>query len=417
MYHYLEPKFHVFLHRDHQCAVCWMPPWTSDVWLALFLPFALTLVAWRLSFFPKSWADLFDILSLKSLDLTESPPFSLPRARNAFARYRQLSAVEAAHLNSSYNSISRPHKKIGFELGYPAKLKWLTEVTDANGRVTDAIARLAEGDFGLDLSPRGGSSADLMRVKEALKHFIRDWSAEGLVERDKIFAPILEVLKRDEKRTEKRVLVPGSGLGRLAWEISELGFRQTTANELSFYMILALRFLLSPSTTSQLNQHTIHPYAQWFSHQRTTDSLFRGISFPDALPRLSPRFQLLDADFLKLRDPGRYDYIVTLFFIDTSLNILSTLEQIYRLLRPGGVWINLGPLLWTSGGQAKLELSLDEVLLAAEMVGFVFDEMEDGSKTRTVASEYTADARAMMKWIYQAEFWVARKAGSRRASR
>lgn len=32
-----------------------------------------------------------------------------------------------------------------------------------------------------------------------------------------------------------------------------------------------------------------------------------------------------------------------------------------------------------------------------------------GDKTRTIPSEYTADRRAMMKWVYQAEFWVARK--------
>ena len=34
-----------------------------------------------------------------------------------------------------------------------------------------------------------------------------------------------------------------------------------------------------------------------------------------------------------------YDYIVTLFFIDTSPSILNTLTQIYTLLKPGGMWI------------------------------------------------------------------------------
>ncbi|KAF7294082.1 N2227 domain-containing protein [Mycena kentingensis (nom. inval.)] len=388
--------------------------WTSDVWLALLLPMALALVGWRL---PRSWASIVEIFSLRSLDPNDSPPFSLPRARNAFARYRQLSSIEATQLHVAYQTVSRAHKRMGYELGYPAKFKRQAEVIDANGRVTDAIARLAESD---DLTPRGGTSSDLMRVKEALKHFIRDWSAEGLSERDKIFSPILEVLRRDDDRSGKRVLVPGAGLGRLAWEISELGFLETSANELSYFMMLALRLLLSPSTTSRLNQHTIHPYAQWFSHQRSNDSLFRGIAFPDALPRLSPRFTLLDSDFLKLRRPpatpvqpdqtSGYDYITTLFFIDTSTNILATLEQIYALLRPGGTWLNLGPLLWTSGGQAKMELSLEEVVAAAEMIGFEFAP-QGGEKTRTVECEYTADANAMMRWVYRAEFWVARKPG------
>ncbi|KAF7350813.1 N2227 domain-containing protein [Mycena sanguinolenta] len=374
-------------------------PWTSDVWLALLLPLAIAFVAWRYSSslsLPQTWSELRDLISLKSLDPQESAPFSLDRARNAYARYRHLAASEASALQRAYSSTSRAHKRLGYTLGYPAKLN-----------------RLAEG----------GTSMDLMRARESLKHFIRDWSTDGIREREKIFTPILDVLRMVDvdDRAGKRVLVPGSGLGRLAWEISELGFFETTANELSFFMNLAFRFLLDPETTSIVNQHTIHPYAHWFSHQRSSESLFRAMSFPDALPRLSPRFKLVEKDFLTLRPPPAptstlpgisipgYDYIVTLFFIDTSLNIFTTLEQIYDLLRPGGTWINLGPLLWTAGGQAKLELSLDEVLQAAEEFGFVIDPREDGQRSRTVECEYTGDAQAMMRWIYRAEFWVAHR--------
>ncbi|KAJ7805159.1 N2227-like protein-domain-containing protein [Mycena olivaceomarginata] len=339
----------------------------------------------------------------------ESGPFSLDRARNAYARYRHLSVAEASILQGAYSRTSRAHKRIGYTLGYPAKLSKLAEVTNANSRITDAIARLAERQFDIDLPPRGGTSMDLMRVRESLKHFIRDWSSDGLREREKIFTPILDVLRMVDVdgRADKRVLVPGSGLGRLAWEISELGFLETTANELSFFMNLSFRFLLDPTTTSTVDEHAIHPYAHWFSHQRSSESLFRSIHFPDVVPRLSSRFKLVEEDFFTLRPPpapsptlpqiGGYDYIVTLFFIDTSLNVLATLEQIYTLLRPGGTWINLGPLLWTSGGQAKLELSLDEVLHA------------DGQRSSTVECEYTGDPQAMMRWIYRAEFWVAHK--------
>lgn len=193
---------------------------------------------------------------------------------------------------------------------------------------------------------------------------------------------------------------------------------QTTANELSFFMNLALRFLLSPSHTHRPKQHVLQPYASWFSHQRKTDTLFRKISFPDVIPRLSDNFALAERDFLSLRasegTPG-YDFVVTLFFIDTSLNAIETLEHIYTLLRPGGQWINLGPLLWTSGGQASVELSLEEVLKLAEAVGFGVTgagtgDVDSGpTRRRTVECEYTADQTAMMRWLYKAEFWVATK--------
>jgi hypothetical protein len=182
--------------------------------------------------------------------------------------------------------------------------------------------------------------------------------------------------------------------------------------------------------------HVVHPYAHWFSHQRRIAPLFRGVNVPDVLPRQTDNFRLLEADFLSLPVPrpaittidtgdtrvspnSGYAFIVTLFFIDTSLNIIETLEQIYRLLVPGGVWINLGPLLWTGGAQASLELSLEEVVTLAERIGFAFDPVGDdysngseGSftrKARQIECEYTADTEAMMRWIYQAQFWIARK--------
>jgi len=204
----------------------------------------------------------------------------------------------------------------------------------------------------------------------------------------------------------------------------------TTANELSFFMNLAFRFLLSPETTPRKNEHILRPYAHWFSHQRNNDSLFRAVPFPDAVPRITSNFHLAETDFLSLpllpRDKQRntsfwmksdvldkrllgYDFIVTLFFIDTSLNVFATMEHICNLLRPGGTWINLGPLLWTSGGPAKLELSLDEVLLAAEEIGFVFQDGDDIAARKTIESEYTGDLNAMMRWTYKTEFWVATK--------
>ncbi|KAK7043526.1 N2227-like protein-domain-containing protein [Favolaschia claudopus] len=204
-----------------------------------------------------------------------------------------------------------------------------------------------------------------MRVRESLKHYIRDWSVD-----------VLRAVDIDA-RAGQRVLVPGAGLGRRGWEIPELGFLETTAVELSFLMNL--------------------------------EALFRSIRLLDVVPRLSSALKLLEADFLTLKTPPApiidflpvpgHDFIVTLFFIDISLSILTTLEHIYYLLRPGGTWINPGPLLWTaaSGGQSKLELRLQVVLQTVEELGFIIDPPEDGQRTTTVECEYTGDAQAMMR--------------------
>jgi len=209
-------------------------------------------------------------------------------------------------------------------------------------------------------------------------------------------------------------------------------------------MFLALRFLLSDACTNSINQHTTYPHAHWFSHQRRNIHTFRPMRFPDTLPRIDDHFHLLEADFLDLQPENTagvrltlppadeipninghsspkskllrsYSHIVTLFFIDTSPNILSALSQIHSLLKPGGIWINLGPLLWTSGGGTTMELSLEEVLRLIEMTGFRLRVLDNSShdivvsKTKRVDCEYTADKEAMMKWIYEARFWIAEK--------
>lgn len=37
-----------------------------------------------------------------------------------------------------------------------------------------------------------------------------------------------------------------------------------------------------------------------------------------------------------------WDCVATCFFIDTAHNVLDYVETIWKILKPGGVWINLG---------------------------------------------------------------------------
>jgi len=133
------------------------------------------------------------------------------------------------------------------------------------------------------------------------------------------------------------------------------------------------------------------------------------------LPRYSTHFQIAEGDFLRHKPANDelYDYIVTQFFIDTGSNVVATLQQIKDLLKPGGKWINLGPLLWSGGGSVAMELNLEEVLELAKEVGFeiMVDEgqVEEKYRRRTVECEYTADRMGTFQRIYHAEFWVAKR--------
>ena len=148
--------------------------------------------------------------------------FSLERAAYSYAKYRSMALAEVNDMRRSYVKLSRAHKRIGYDLGYPAKLNRLETLTADNAHVTLGIAHLAQTEFPGLADAEGG---DLGRVRETLKHFVRDWSSEGAHERNAIIEPILDALRLvpPERRADMRVLVPGAGLGRLAWEISQLG--------------------------------------------------------------------------------------------------------------------------------------------------------------------------------------------------
>lgn len=61
-------------------------------------------------------------------------------------------------------------------------------------------------------------------------------------------------------------------------------------------------------------------------------------------------------------------------FMTQAKNIVNYLRIMHDKLAPGGVWINLGPLLWhwenNNSGEMSIELDLEEIKELAKVVGF-----------------------------------------------
>lgn len=78
--------------------------------------------------------------------------------------------------------------------------------------------------------------------------------------------------------------------------------------------------------------------------------------------------------YSKEQEKAAWDAVTTCFFIDTAHNLTRYLEVINQVLVIGGIWINVGPLLWHYEGAARgdlsIELTLDEVLGLVELMGF-----------------------------------------------
>jgi N2227-like protein len=258
---------------------------------------------------------------------------------------------------------------------------------------------------------------DQDRVVEALQHIFRDWSREGTHERadvvDFIGRTIDAAFPDREMRRDGpvRILLPGSGLGRLAHDVAALDGVEVTANELSAYMRLAYRFVESlgvPETRA------VHPFIDWWSHQPNRAELIREVRFPDVSVNGS-KVLLVEGDFTELfvNDTAHYDVVYTFFFMDTAPNMMYYFDTITDILKPGGLWINMGPLLYH---KATVEFSLDDIMAIAEDYGFEFMDVDEDwgpltlkhRKSRQRMVSYLCHDESIRINAYKLQFFMAK---------
>jgi carnosine N-methyltransferase len=96
--------------------------------------------------------------------------------------------------------------------------------------------------------------------------------------------------------------------------------------------------------------------------------------------------------------------VVTCFFVDTAKNIVEYVEVISQILKPGGRWINLGPLLYhfsDSPSEPSIELSYQQLRAVIASYGFTIE------KENITACGYTHTNNSMLRILYNCVFFSA----------
>ena len=165
------------------------------------------------------------------------------------------------------------------------------DADDADAAEVNADASDAKDTDTHDHTKHTVSEGDQDRVRTALRQMVRDWSAEGRAERDAAYAPIVAALmQRMPPNRAVRVLVPGAGLGRLAFDLAMQGY-SVQGNEFSYFMLIPSHFLLN--NTQAVREHVVYPYIHSVSNWVTAADLLRGVAIPDVLPSsLAPDTEL-----------------------------------------------------------------------------------------------------------------------------
>ncbi|KAG0378470.1 hypothetical protein BGX24_003751 [Mortierella sp. AD032] len=347
----------------------------------------------------------------------------------AFSQYK-ASAMYANHRRRT-DFYSLPERQQKILPTYLERMEKIDDAIEANYEIIKIICEdlqiFVNDDRStamLDMNERAKNAAalrvreqDMEKVQGTIKQFVRDWSAGGKPERDAIYEPLIQELRARfasvpvEQRGGIHVLVPGSGLGRLAFDIAHDGF-SAQGNEFSYYMLLASNFILNK--TQRINQFKIYPYIHSFSNIVKSCDVLTEATIPDVNPCEIPRgtdFSMVAGDFIEVygmeeENYGKWDAVVTCFFIDTAKNIVDYLETIHKILKKGGVWINAGPLLWhfeNTPNEISVELSLEEVIELAKSIGFKIEIQE------TIKSTYMVNPHGMLKYVYECARWTATK--------
>ncbi|KAI3558373.1 hypothetical protein CABS01_10119 [Colletotrichum abscissum] len=329
-------------------------------------------------------------------------PEDLAHAINSFEQYASLAQGVLQRKYARYDRQTPSQKLMSDKLGYSAHFEKATEGININARLSKQIAQISRKHYQTGPGPlTDEDDAEFGLVDLTFGHLSRDWSTFGAKEREATFPPVIAGLGKHfgKNAKGKKVLVPGCGMGRLASDIADLGY-DVTANDLDFSSILA-HHLLTNHTTS-LHQHTIHPFVTKWTHQSNPTSRYTALTVPDHMPNKAVKF--VEGDFLEMfPEDGQFDAVASLFFIDIGSNIIDFLSNIHRLLKPGGTWVNLGPLKY--GTHTALQLSAEEVLHLADLIGFDVDL----SSRKNIDSLYAQQPESLLKFTYVTQYWTATK--------
>ena len=385
--------------------------------------------------------------------LIRRPPETVsvrPRLRVLYSQYRKTAHYNVTHRRRQ-NFYALPTAQWRMLTAPPfnllANLERIDDAIDSNGAIASAILDSGIQSFGLKNGEYEGSAtpSDMDKARSTIRQLYRDWSGEGEAERRACYGPILEDLElafRDVRdNSSVRVLVPGAGLGRLVFELCRRRY-VVEGNEISYHQLIASNWVLNHTKKEQTLD--LYPFALDFSNVMCREHQLQKVKVPDIHPGSGlegvvgqpsvnggDRMTMTAADFVVLygeeRHAETFDAVVTVFFIDTAPNIIRYIETIRNCLKDGGLWINLGPLLWhfTERGPAvkddndpmtpkerlgieepgSFELTDDEVVMLVEKMGFDVQSHE----IRNNGMGYIQNPNSMLQNAYRNSHWVAKK--------
>ncbi len=210
---------------------------------------------------------------------------------------------------------------------------------------------------------------------EYYHHILRDWAWDAEPSQhyathvnDANLKRVLEVWPDPQP---KKMLFLGAGAGRLSWDLHKtLRPEFTIASDINPFLLACADSLIRRRKPIILPELYTYPQIGYpYSRSWRMEP-------PEDPEQLHKSWFALGADVWNMPLPeGCVDTIVTSWLLDvTGGDVKDLIAVIGYLLKPGGQWINTGPLLYSGQLSFDLKYSAEEILDFADMAGFEVQE-------------------------------------------
>ena len=209
------------------------------------------------------------------------------------------------------------------------------------------------------------------------------------------------------------VVVPGVGVGRLPFEILQLNSNiKVTANEDDISLFYANNYILGEKSK---NMHKIYPNLYSLSNRFSRTEVINPVMFPDIisedknlnLTTYPESFAQVCENHLEAES---VDIVVTWFFLDTAKNVLEYVELIEKILKPDGLWINMGGLQYMYEpyeSVESIEISYKDLIGAIIDMGLIIEN----EKLLENYEYFLEDSN--VQTTYKCPYLVCRKGGKK----
>jgi hypothetical protein len=234
----------------------------------------------------------------------------------------------------------------------------------------------------------------LGQISEYYHHVLQDWAwPEGIIQQR-----LQQVLNLGSVPPSANVLALGAGAGRLSWELHQhWNAHLTLATDINPLLLAAGHKLIVQQQGFEFYELNSFPQIGRDLSRAYT------LSPPSDPANKRASWFAMAADVWRMPlKPGGFDVILTAWFIDVhGGDNRDLIALIHQWLKPGGLWINSGPLLYPKHTPFDCKYGREELLQLMQVAGFKL-ENEQLAEHRHLDSPINVRSQTEQVWSFSA---------------